>query len=190
MAHKLANYEILLGVTGGIAAYKAAMLCSQLVRHRAGVTVVMTEHALNFVGPLTFATLSGREVFTDLFNSATAYDPQHISLAQRADLIVLAPATANIIAKMACGICDDLLSTVLCSADGDILLAPAMNQSMWQNKATQQNIKTLQQWGCQLIGPESGRLACGEQGIGRMSEPEEILERIAKLLADKKPKTS
>ncbi len=188
MAGKLENFEILLGVTGGIAAYKAAALCSQLVQQGAGVTVVMTANATHFVRPLTFGTLSGRKVHTDIFAVEDAYHTQHITLNQVADLVVVAPATANIIGKMAGGICDDLLSTLLCSTESDILLAPAMNQSMWRNQATQRNLKTLQEWGCHIVGPESGQLACGQKGIGRMSEPEEILKRIIEFLADKKPK--
>ena len=190
VTNDLADYDILLGVTGGIAAYKSAMLCSLLVRQGAGVTVVMTEHARHFVGPLTFSTLSGREVYSDLFTAESIHDARHISLTERADLIVVAPATANIIAKMAAGICDDLLSTILTGADSDILLAPAMNERLWQNKATQRNIKTLLDWSCQMIGPATGRLACGDEGRGRMSEPQDILERISELLSDQKPKQS
>ena len=177
----LKGYEVLVGVTGGIAAYKSAVLCSQLVKHGAGVTVVMTEHARHFVGELTFGTLTGRKVYSSLWESPETNNSQHIQLTRRADLIVVAPATANIIGKMANGICDDLLSTLLCGAESGILLAPAMNQQMWQNAATQRNIQRLEQMGCQIIGPESGRLACGEEGVGRMSEPEEIIERIIKM---------
>jgi len=189
MANKLANYEVLLGITGGIAAYKAAAICSQLVQLDARLTVVMTENAQHFVGPLTFGSLSGRKVYTDLFGAESGiYDTAHISLAQRSDLIVVAPATANIIAKMAAGICDDLLSTLLAGAESDILLAPAMNQRMWQNRPTQRNVETLRQWGCHFVGPESGHLACDEEGIGRMSEPEVIVKRIIELLTAKSPK--
>jgi phosphopantothenoylcysteine decarboxylase/phosphopantothenate--cysteine ligase len=185
---RLENYEILLGVSGGIAAYKSAALCSLLVREEAAVTVAMTEHAGHFVGPLTFGALSGRKVYDDLFASEQIYETEHINLTERADLIVVAPATANIIAKMAAGICDDLLSTILCSAESDILLAPAMNERMWLNKATCRNIQTLKDWGCHIIGPESGRLACGTEGVGRMTEPEAILERVVEILAGKNPK--
>jgi len=185
---KLEDYAILLGVTGGIAAYKAAALCSQLTQKGASVTVVMTEHARQFVGPLTFSTLSGRPIYGDLFEAEKGYNTPHISLTEQADIIVVAPATANIIGKIAGGICDDLLSTLLAAADGDILLAPAMNRRMWENPATRQNIETLRGWGCHFVGPNTGRLACGEKEIGRMSEPEEILERVAELLAGKKPK--
>jgi len=188
VAARLKNYEILLGVTGGIAVYKSASLCSMLVKEGAAVTVAMTEHARHFVGPLTFGTLSGRKVYTDLFDPEQVYQTEHISLTERADLIVVAPATANIIAKMAAGICDDLLSTILCGAESDILLAPAMNERMWHNPATCRNVQTLKDRGCHIIGPEAGRLACGTQGIGRMSEPEEILEKIVNLVMQRKPK--
>jgi len=188
MAGELNGYEIVLGVTGGIAAYKAAALCSQLVQQGAGVSVVLTEHAQKFIQPLTFSTLSGRPVYSDLFAATEIYDPGHIRLATRADLIVVAPATANIIAKLAAGICDDLLSTLLCGAESDILLAPAMNQRMWRNPATMRNVQTLQQYGCHLIGPETGHLACAETGPGRMAEPDDILNRIIELLSRTKPK--
>jgi len=184
----LTSYEVILGVTGGIAAYKSAHLCSRLVQYGAGVSVVMTTHAEQFVGRVTFSTLSGREVYHDLFNSEQVYSTEHISLTDRADLIVVAPATANIIAKTAQGICDDLLSTLLCSADSDVLMAPAMNHRMWNNPATQQNIETLCQRGCRIIGPVSGHLACGQEGIGRMCEPEEILQKIIDLLTSKRSK--
>ena len=189
MNGELSGYEILLGVSGGIAAYKSAALCSLLVKSRAGVTVMMTEHAQRFVGAVTFGTLSGRRVYRDLFEAERLHEAGHISLAQRADLIVVAPATANIMAKMAWGLCDDLVSTVMCAAASDVLLAPAMNQQMWENGATQDNVERLKQRGCHFVGPESGRLACGDTGMGRMSEPETILERMAELLAGKLPKT-
>jgi len=188
VASDLVNFEILLGVSGGIAAYKAAELCSSLVRRGAGVTVAMTANAERFVSPLTFSTLAGRKVYCDLFSCEDVYDAKHVSLTAKADLIVVAPATANIIAKMSAGICDDLLSTLLCSADSDILLAPAMNHRMWNNAATQSNIETLRQRHCHVIGPEAGRLACGAEGMGRMSEPQDILERIVELLAQRRPK--
>jgi len=192
VASRLENFEILLGVTGGIAAYKAAALCSKLTKEKTGVTVVMTQHAQPFVGSLTFSTLSGRPVYTDLLAAEKVYDFQHISLTEKADLIVVAPATANIIGKMAGGICDDLLSTLLAAAvtENNILLAPAMNHRMWENPAVQRNVETVRQWGCQIVGPATGHLACGDDAIGRMSEPEEILERIIELLAGQKPKNT
>jgi len=184
----LTDYEVLLGVTGGIAAYKTAGLCSQLVQRGASVTVVMTEHAQQFVGKLTFSTLSGREVYTDLFETPEVYDAKHIDLTRHADLMVVAPATANFIAKLANGICDDLLSTLLCSFDGHVLLAPAMNCRMWNHPATVRNVEQLRNDGVELIGPNSGSLACGDVGPGRMSEPDEILARIEKKLTSQKPK--
>ncbi|MCK4627965.1 MAG: phosphopantothenoylcysteine decarboxylase [Sedimentisphaerales bacterium] len=189
MTEEPKHYELLLAVTGGIAAYKSAMLCSQLRQREAGVTVVMTANAEHFVGRLTFSTLSGRKVYTNLFNDRDMYKAGHISLTETADLIVVAPATANIIAKMAGGICDDLASTILVSADSDILLAPAMNARMWQNSATQRNIEILRnREGVHFVGPVNGRLADGTEGVGRMSEPEEIIKKITKLLKKKNPK--
>ena len=188
MAPRLESYEILLGVCGGIAAYKAADLCSRLIRQQAGVSVAMTEAAQQFIRPLTFSTLSGRRVYTDLFDAEQVYEAEHIALTHRADMIVVAPATANSLAKLATGICDNLLSTLLCSAESDILLAPAMNQRLWEHPATQDNVKKLQQWGCHFVGPGTGRLACGDEGVGRMAEPEDILERIINLLSGKQPK--
>ena len=188
MTRNLANYEVLLAVTGGIGAYKAAALCSQLVKLGAGVTVVMTAHAQRFVGPLTFSTLSGRQVYTEMFSDEQVYNLRHIALTDRADLIVVAPATANIIAKAAAGICDDLVSTLLCSGDSEILFAPAMNERMWTHPATCRNVETLREWGCHFVGPERGRLACQVEGVGRMSEPEDILARVVELLADKTAK--
>jgi len=186
----LHGYEIVLGVTGGIAAYKAAALCSLLVRNDAKMTVVMTANAQRFVAPLTFGTLSGRQVHSNPFAAEKLHDLQHITVSRRADLVVVAPATANVIGKLAGGICDDLLSTLLNASDcADVLLAPAMNSAMWSHPATVRNVQTLRQWGCHFVGPESGRLACAEQGLGRMSEPETIVAAVVKLLADRKPKS-
>ena len=188
MSTELADFEILLGVSGGIAAYKAAALCSLLVKSGAGVTVAMTAHAQEFVGPLTFSTLCGREVFTEMFGAESVYDAQHISLTSRADLVVVAPATANIMAKMVGGICDDLLSTLLCAVESEVLLAPAMNARMWRHPATARNVGMLKEWGFHFVGPDTGRLACGDVGAGRMSEPEEILAEIVRLLEGRTPK--
>jgi len=190
MAGKLAGFEILLGVSGGIAAYKAAALCSRLVREGAGVTVALTEHACRFVAPLTFSALSGRKVYTDLFADREVYDTRHLSLTERADLIVVAPATANILAKLAAGIADDLLSTLLLSAASEVLAAPAMNQRMWQHPATLRNVELLRQRGIHFVGPETGALACGAEGLGRMAEPDAILDRVLAMLADKRPKAA
>jgi len=188
LSKPLSDYEILLGVSGGIAAYKAAQLCSLLVQQGAAVTVAMTENARRFVQPLPFRTLSGRRVYTDTFAAENEYDIHHISLTERADLLVVAPATANILAKAAAGICDELLSNLLCSADSAILAAPAMNRRMWENPATRRNVETLRQFGYHFIGPESGHLACGDEGIGRMSEPADILACILELMSHTPPK--
>ncbi|MCF7958095.1 MAG: hypothetical protein K9M57_06575 [Phycisphaerae bacterium] len=181
----LAKNEILLGVTGGIAAYKSAMLCSELVKLQASVTVIMTQNAQHFIAPLTFSTLTSKKVYTDMWASQDIHNARHISLTDRADLTIIAPATANIIGKMANGICDDLLSTTLCSLKNNILVAPAMNQRMWANAAVQRNIQYLLEMGCHIIGPETGRLACGDQGPGRMAEPQDILNRVLEILQNK-----
>jgi len=186
---ELKHYEVLLAVTGSIAAYKSAALCSQLRQKQVGVTVAMTTNAEHFVGRVTLGALSDRRVHTDLFSICDDngnYSVSHISLTKRADLIVVAPATANIIAKMAGGICDDLVSSLLCAADSDILIAPAMNERMWNNPATQRNIETLRETGVYFVGPQTGALACGTKGIGRMCEPEDILVKITELLKNKK----
>jgi len=186
----LTGYELLLGVTGGIAAYKAAALVSTLAQRRCGVTVVMTASAQRLVAPLTFASLSGRRVYTDLWAVEREWQANHVSLASRADLIAIAPATANILAKVATGLADDLLSTVVVSADSPVLLAPAMNPRMWANPITQANVEKLRALGYHVVGPESGWLACREVGPGRMAEPEAILARIADLLRTAPPKAS
>lgn len=188
----LEGREILLCVTGGIACYKAADLTSRLVQAGAGVTVAMTGAARRFVTPLTFQTLSGRRVHTSLWQATDDYSAQHVALADRAELVIVAPATADILAKMACGIGDDLVSTLLLSAAGacPILLAPAMNARMWQSPATQASVARLRQWGAHLVGPVEGRLACGATGAGRMAEPADILHCAAAILEARPPRTS
>ena len=189
-SESLAGYRVLLCVTGGIACYKAADLASRLVQAGAAVTVVMTDAAGRFVAPLTFQSLTGGQVFTSLWQSAETYDPHHISLTESADLMIVAPATADMIAKMACGIADDLVSTLALSASGtcEILAAPAMNTRMWLAPATQENVGRLRNRGVHFVGPAEGRLACGTIGPGRMAEAEEILAAAAKLLRRKAPK--
>ena len=186
----LENYEVLLCVTGGIAAYKSADLTSKLVQAGAGVTVAMSEAGMRFVTPLTFQTLSGRRVYLSLWQPAEDYSSQHISLTEAADLTIIAPATADIIAKMACGIADDLVATMaLSTCDAcPLLVAPAMNERMWSAPATQQNVKLLTRRGAHVVGPGEGRLACGTVGLGRMAEPEEIIEAATKLLLESPPK--
>jgi phosphopantothenoylcysteine synthetase/decarboxylase len=180
--------NILLGVSGGIAAYKAVDLASKLTAAGAKLNTVMTEAACQLVGPKSFEAVTGSAVFTSLWgNGASPFEkPAHIDVVEWADIVVVAPATANIIGKIANGICDDLLSTVLCAAwpaikSGAALLAPAMNDKMWKNAAVQRNIKQVRQMGFELIGPVKGRLASGTEGVGRMAEPQDILQAIEKI---------
>ncbi|MCL2120046.1 MAG: phosphopantothenoylcysteine decarboxylase [Planctomycetaceae bacterium] len=168
--------EILLGVTGGIAAYKAAILASKLVQAGAGVSVIMTRSATELVGPRTFEALTGRYVRSEVFDATKIH--AHIELARNAELLCIAPATANILGKLACGIADDLLSTVSLSFRGPVVVAPAMNCEMWEKKAVQRNVAQLRSDGVVFVGPESGRLSCGEVGLGRMAEPEQIMQAI------------
>lgn len=172
--------ELLIGVTGGIAAYKTATLVSRLVQAGAGVTVVMTRSATKLVGPQTFEALTGRPVRTQVFGRGAH---PHIELADSADLLCVAPATANILAKAAVGLADDLLSTLLLSFDGPVLFAPAMNTRMWEKPAVQRNVAQVKADGALLIGPEQGYLSCGATGAGRMAEPEAIFKAIAEILA-------
>ena len=174
--------RIVMGVTGGIAAYKACEVVSRLKRLGYEVDVIMTENATRLVAPLTFETLSKRPVCVDTFTRTESWDVKHISLAQKADLFLVAPATANLMAKLACGIADDMLTTTLLATKAPILLAPAMNTGMWTADATQANLRTLQARGVHIVGPESGFLACGDTGAGRMSEPVQIVEAAEKLL--------
>lgn len=182
----LAGKRIILGVTGGIAAYKACELASALNRHGALVDVVMTRAAQEFVRPLTFAALTGRPVYTSLFHTAGQNFIPHVQLAQEADLAVVVPATANILAKLACGLADDLLSTLLLALRCPVLLCPAMNSNMYEHPAVRSNLQRLREMGYQIMEPEAGRLACGAQGRGRLPDPEAILERIVDLLAPQK----
>jgi phosphopantothenoylcysteine decarboxylase/phosphopantothenate--cysteine ligase len=168
--------EILLGITGGIAAYKSATIVSRLTQSGIGVTVVMTHSATKLVAPQTFESLSGRPVYHSVFGARRSH--AHIELARAADLFCIAPATANILAKAAHGIADDLVSTLVLSFDKAILFAPAMNSVMWNKPAVQRNVRQLQDDGMFFIGPESGHLSCGEIGVGRMTEPERIVEEI------------
>lgn len=174
--------RIVMGVTGGIAAYKACEVVSRLKKLGHEVDVIMTENATRLVAPLTFETLSKRPVCVDTFTRTESWDVKHISLAQKAELFLVAPATANLMAKLACGIADDMLTTTLLATKAPILLAPAMNTGMWTAEATQANLRTLQARGVHLVGPESGFLACGDTGAGRMSEPAQIVEAAEKLL--------
>ena len=177
----LANKRVLLGVTGGIAAYKSAELVRQLRQQGAEVEVVMTRAASDFVTPLTFQALSGRPVHTRLLDHDSESAMGHIKLARWSDVIVVAPATANFIAKLAHGIADDLLTTLCLAADAPIMVVPAMNQQMWLNPATQANVTTIRDRQISVLGPAHGDQACGETGPGRMAEPAEITSEIAKM---------
>ena len=182
---ELTGKHIVLGVTGGIAAYKSAEVVSRLRHLGADVHVIMTKNATEFVAPLTFRTLSANPVVTDTFAEPEEWNVEHVALAKLADLFVVAPATANILAKMANGIADDMLSTTVLATKAPVLVAPAMNTGMWTAKATQQNVSVLKSRGVQMIGPESGKLACGDEGAGRMSEPADIVAKIAEILGRK-----
>lgn len=176
--------KIVLGVSGGIAAFKSCELVSQLKKRGAQVRVVLTRHACEFVPPLSFETLSGNPAYTD--GQDRRYEIGHVALAKWADAMVVAPATANILAKAACGIADDLLSTTLVANAAPVLFAPAMNAAMWRSPATQANLETLRGRGAHFVGPESGFLACGDADVGRMSEPEQIVAALDALLAPRR----
>ena len=180
----LDNRRIVVGVTGGIAAYKAAELVSRLKKAGAQVRVVMTENAVKFIPALTLETLSGNRAYVDQFSRE--FEIEHIALAKWAELFVVAPATANFIGKMANGIADDLMSTTAMAVTCPVLLAPAMNTNMWKNPATQANMRTLIERGVMTVGPESGKLACGDEDVGRMSEPAAIVARIDELMGREK----
>lgn len=171
-----------VGITGGIASYKIADLVSKLKTNDIDVVVIMTEGATRFISPLTFKTLSGREVATDLWSESLEYKVQHIGIAEQLDLLVIAPATANFIGKMAHGIADDLLSTVAVANTAPVLIVPAMNSNMFKNPIVQDNIKKLQSFGYQVMDPESGMLACGVEGKGRLPAVDDIYDRIISLL--------
>jgi len=170
--------RIALGVTGGIAAYKAAEIVRGLVTRGADVQVLMTEHAQRFITPLTLQTLSGHRVLSDPWDLTQGADIQHIALARGLDALLVAPATADMIAKFAHGIADDFLSTFYLAVTAPVVVAPAMNLWMWDHPATRANLETLRARGVQVIDPEAGELACGEEGIGRMASPETIVDHI------------
>jgi phosphopantothenoylcysteine decarboxylase/phosphopantothenate--cysteine ligase len=181
----LKGKEVLLGVTGGIAAYKSVLLLRELTKEGANVNVIMTRNATEFVGPLTFQTLSGNPVTTDMFSLFKGAEIGHVSLADRADLLVIAPATANIIGKIANGIADDFLSTMVMATHVPVLFAPAMNTKMWDSPVVQANIARLKSMGFHFMEPAEGELACGAVGRGKLADVEEILEEIKGLLYDK-----
>lgn len=185
-AAMLKGREIIVAVCGGIAAYKAADVVSKLVQLGAGVSVVMTSEAQKFVAPLTFEALSGRKVRTDTFDLPESSDPQHIGLTERADLMLVAPATNNIIAKVAAGLCDDLVSLMICAAACPVVFAPAMNHRMWENPIAKENVAKLSSLGYTFIGPEEGWLACRNTGAGRLSDPQTIVDEVTRMLTDSK----
>ena len=177
---------VVLGVTGGIAVYKACELLRLLQKRGIDVFVVMTQNACRFVAPLTFETLSGHPVAVDTFDRPQTWEVEHIALAKRADLFLIAPATADIMGKMACGIADDMLSTTVMATRAPVLVAPAMNTGMWENAAVQQNVKTLRARGVEIVAPVSGHLACGDSGAGKLEDVAVIAERACELLFAKK----
>lgn len=183
MGGMLSGREIIIGVSGGIAAYKAAALTSLLVQQGAGVTAVLTRNARRFVGPATFAALTGRPVATRSFDPGVHPLGAHIELAARADLVVVAPASADLLAKVAGGAADDLLTTLLLCAECPVVMAPAMNSAMWAKPSVQRNVRQVAADGAQIIQPGTGWLSCRQQGAGRMAEPEEIAGVIRELLA-------
>ncbi len=172
------NKTIILGITGGIAAYKCCDLTRLLVKSGANVHVIMTEAAEHFVAPLALQTLSGNPVHSDMFDLIKENEIGHISLADRADLVLIAPATADIIAKISHGICDELLTTVVSATKAPILLAPSMNSNMWSNPITQENVRRLQDYGYHFIEPAEGELACGYEGKGRLPELNDIVNLV------------
>lgn len=179
----LKGKTVILGVTGSIAAYKAACLASALKKQECDVHVMMTENARRFIAPLTFETLTGNACLTDTFDRDHEFDVTHVSLAQKADLIMVAPASADVIAKLACGIADDMLTTTMLAAKCPKLVSPAMNTAMYENPITQDNIRRLERYGFEIIEPASGLLACGDEGRGKMPEPEILEKHILKHLA-------
>ena len=182
MLSMLENQNILLGVTGGIAAYKTVTVASQLTQRNACVKTVMTDSATRLVTPLSFQAVTGQPVFTGLWQTQSGSSMGHIDLAQWADKIVIAPATADFIAKVVHGLCDDLLSTLLCTGwEKPRLFAPAMNTQMWNNPVVQHHLKALAEMGIHTVGPTEGRLACGTEGLGRMAEPDQIIAAIETL---------
>ena len=181
---QLMSKTIVLGITGSIAAHKAVDVASLLTKAGHSVHVVMTADALKFITPLPFKTLSRHPVVTDLYDEEEGWKPTHITLADSADLLLIAPATANVIAKLAAGIADDALTCIALALNPNakLLLAPAMNGKMWQHPATQQNVATLKTRGAQVVGPDSGMLSCGYEGVGRLEVVEEIARRAMELL--------
>ena len=174
----LKGKHVLLGVTGGIASYKIATLASLLVKAQADVHVIMTENAVNFINPITFETLTGHKCITDTFDRNFEFKVEHIALAQLADVVMVAPATANVMAKLAHGLADDMLTTTVLASRAPKIIAPAMNTAMYENPVTQDNIELLKHYGMEVITPSTGHLACGDNGAGKMPEPETLFLQI------------
>lgn len=179
----LQGKTVLLGVTGGIAAYKAAALASALVKQHCCVEVIMTAHATEFITPLTFEQLTGNRTMVDTFDRNFVHQVEHVSLAHRTDLVLVVPATANVCAKLAHGLADDMLTTTVLACKCPKLIAPAMNTNMFENPVTQDNLDILRRYGWEVIQPASGRLACGDTGAGKLPEPEQLLQHILRRLA-------
>lgn len=182
----LSNFNVLLGVSGGIACYKSCDIVSRLKKLGAGVDVVMTSHATEFVSPLTFETLSARRVVVDMFDTDRQWEVEHISLAKKADICVIAPATANVIAKLADGIADDMLTTTCLALKCPIIIAPAMNTNMYDSPTVRDNLKKLRRRGVIIVDPIEGRLACGDSGKGKMAEPADIINEVIYRLLPKR----
>lgn len=178
----LEGKNIVIGVTGGIAAYKVSSIVSVLVKEGASVSVIMTEHAKNFITPLTLETLSKNKVVIDMFEEKENIDVKHISLAKKANLLLVAPATANIIGKVANGIADDMLSTTIMATTSPVVFAPAMNNQMYQNLIVQANIEKLKRYNYHFIDPIKGQLACGYEEIGKLADTKTIVEKVKSLL--------
>ncbi len=178
----MAKKEVILGITGSIAAYKACDIINILRRGGINITVIMTKEAKEFISPLTLQTLSGNKVYADMFELPTEWSPLHTSLADKADLILIVPACANTIGKIANGLCDDLLTCVVLASDAKLLIAPAMNEKMYKHPAVQENIKALKARGAKFIGPIKGPLACGHDAIGHIAEIDTIVAEVKKSL--------
>lgn len=183
----LKGKTVVLGVTGSIAAYKIASLASILSKNHADVHVIMTEHALNFITPVTFETLTGNKCLVDTFDRNFEFKVEHVSLAKKADVFMVAPATANTIAKIAHGLADDMLSTTFLAASCPKIVCPAMNTAMYDNPVTQDNLAACRKYGIVVVEPESGHLACGDNGRGKMPEPDKLFYFICKALGISEP---
>lgn len=182
----LKDKTILLGVTGSIAAYKIANLASMLVKQHATVHVIMTRNACHFITPMTFETLTGNKCIVDTFDRNFDFKVEHVSLAKLADVVLVAPATANVIGKIAGGICDDMLTTTVCATKAPCIIAPAMNTGMWENPIVQENVEKLRRFGYGIVQPASGRLACGDVGSGKMPDEETLMWHIMTAVAREK----